>query len=143
MRDQAEQSKTSLFCCSLLFALYIYIHFHAADMGAVSLLVSLESKSHIHLIVGSNSLAAARCTKSLEVGAKPLLITPGTTELPSTLGQRVDNGEVEWLKKSFEDEDVLRLGRDEVNGVVDAVFVTSGQQNPLSMLAFLLLIDKR
>lgn len=78
-------------------------------------------------------MAAARCAKSLDVGAKPLLVAPETAELHYALQKRIDNGEVEWLKKEFEDEDVLRLGREEINRVVDAVFVTSGPRDPLSM----------
>jgi uroporphyrin-III C-methyltransferase len=101
-------------------------------MGPISLLTSINSTSHIHLIVGSNPLAAARCAKSLEVGAKPRLIAPESAELHYALQKRVDNGEVEWLKKPFEDDDVLRLGREEIDGVVDAVFVTSGPRDPLS-----------
>jgi uroporphyrin-III C-methyltransferase len=81
-------------------------------------------------------LAAARCAKSLEVGAKPLLIAPGTADLHYALQKRIDNGEVKWLKKPFEDDDVLRLGRDEIGGVVDAVFVTVGPRDPLSTLFF-------
>jgi uroporphyrin-III C-methyltransferase len=100
-------------------------------MAPISLLTAVDSTSHVHLIVGSNPLAAARCAKSLEVGAKPRLIAPETADLHYALQKRIDSGEVEWLKKAFEDEDVLRLGRDEVNGVVDAVFVTSGPRDPL------------
>jgi hypothetical protein len=102
-------------------------------MGQISLLTSIDSTSHIHLIIGSNPLAAARCSKSLEVGAKPLLIAPETADLHYALQKRIDSGEVKWLKKSFEDEDPLRLGRPEINSVVDAVFVTSGPREPLSM----------
>lgn len=101
-------------------------------MVQISLLTAIDSTSHIHLIIGSNPLAAARCTKSIEVGAKPLLIAPEIAELHYTLQKRIENGEVKWLKKSFEDEDLLRLGRDEINGVVDAVFVTSGSRDGLS-----------
>jgi len=101
-------------------------------MAFTSLLIALDSTSHIHLIVGSNPLAAARCAKSLEVGAKPILIAPGTAELHYALQKRIDDGQVEWQKKKFADEDVLRLGREEVNGVVDAVFVTSGSRDPMS-----------
>ena len=101
-------------------------------MALTSLLTAIDSTSHIHVIVGSNPLAAARCAKSLEVGAKPLLIAPGTVELHYALQKRINKDEVKWLKKSFEDEDVLRLGRDEINGVVDAVFVTCGPRDPLS-----------
>jgi uroporphyrin-III C-methyltransferase len=102
-------------------------------MGPVSLLTAIDSTSHIHLIIGSNPLAAARCAKSLEVGAIPRLIAPESAELHYALQKRIDSGEVEWLKKNFEDEDVLRLGREEINGIVDAVFVTSGPRDPLSM----------
>lgn len=79
-------------------------------------------------------MAAARCAKSLEVGAKPLLIAPEPAELHYALQKRIDNGEVEWLKKPFEDDDVLRLGREEINRVVDVVFVTTGPRDPLSMV---------
>ncbi|RDL35921.1 Tetrapyrrole methylase [Venustampulla echinocandica] len=99
---------------------------------SVSLLTAVDASSHVHLIVGSNPLAAARCTKSLQVGAKPLLIAPETADLHYALQRRIENGEVKWLRKAFEDEDVLRLGRDEINCVVDAVFVTSGPRDPLS-----------
>lgn len=102
-------------------------------MTPISLLTAIDSTSHIHLIIGSNPLAGARCTKSLEVGAKPILITPESSELHYTLQKRIENGEVQWLKKSFEDEDVMTLGREEIGGVVDAVFVTSGPRYPLSM----------
>jgi len=101
-------------------------------MAITSLLAAIDSTSHVHLIVGSNPLAAARCAKSLEVGAKPILIAPEIAELHYTLQKKVDDGEVKWLKKSFKDEDVLRFGREEINGVVDAVFVTSGSRDPLS-----------
>ncbi|PMD32506.1 uroporphyrin-III C-methyltransferase [Hyaloscypha variabilis F] len=101
-------------------------------MSHISLLTSIDSTGHVHLIIGSNPLAAARCNKSLEVGAKPLLIAPETADLHYGLQKRIDNGEVKWLKKSFDDGDVLRLGREEINRVVDAVFVTSGPRDPSS-----------
>src|SRR3954452_12573994 len=105
---------------------------------AISLLTAIDSTSHVHLIIGSNPLAAARCAKSLEVGANPRLIAPETAELHYTLQKRIDSGEVEWLKKSFEDNDVFTLGREDISGVVDAVFVTSGSRDPLSMLSLFL-----
>lgn len=107
-------------------------------MSSISLLTSIDSTSHIHLIIGSNPLAAARCAKSIEVGAKPLLIAPETAELHYSLQKRIDNREVNWLKKSFDDEDILRHGREEIGGVVDAVFVTSSPRDPLSRDTFLL-----
>ena len=47
----------------------------------ISLLTAIDSTSHVHLIVGSNPLAAARCTKSLEVGAIPIVIAPETADV--------------------------------------------------------------
>ena len=101
-------------------------------MEPVSLLTAIDCTAHIHLIIGSNPLAASRCTKSLQVGAKPLLIAPETSELHYALQRRIDSGEVTWLKKSFEESDALTLGREEVGGVVDAVFVTGGMRDPMS-----------
>lgn len=93
---------------------------------APALLTALDATSHIHLIVGSNPLAGARCTRSIEVGAKPILLAPEDATLHYGLAKRIETGEVEWLKRSFRDEDLTALGRPEVDGVVDAVFVTAG-----------------
>ena len=41
------------------------------------------------------------------------------------LQQKIDDGLVEWIKKeTVSREDLVGLGREEVDGVVDAVFVT-------------------
>ncbi|KAK7537184.1 tetrapyrrole methylase [Phyllosticta citribraziliensis] len=99
---------------------------------APALLTAVDSTSHVHLIVGSNPLAGARCSKSAEVGAKPILIAPENSTLHYGLLKRIENGEVEWLKRDFQDSDLTSLGRDDVDGVVDAVFVTLGGKNPQS-----------
>ncbi len=98
----------------------------------ISLLTAIDSTSHVHLIVGSNPLAAARCVKSLEVGAKPIVIAPETAEIHYGLQKRIDDGSVTWLKKRFEDQDLSSLGREEIGCFVDAVFVTTGPRDPLS-----------
>lgn len=109
-------------------------------MTPISLLTGIDATSHIHLIVGCNPLAGARCTKSIEVGAKPILIAPESSELHYTLQKRIETGEVQWLKKSFEDNDLMTLGREEIGRVVDAVFVTSGPRDPLSEYSHRLLV---
>lgn len=83
-------------------------------------------------------MASARCSKSIEVGAKPKVIAPADADVHYVLAKRIDDGEVEWIKKGFEDADLSTLGRGEVDNVVDAVFVTSNGKNALSMgdLAF-------
>lgn len=96
------------------------------------LLTALDSEGHIHLIVGSNPLASARCAKSIEVGARPKIIAPADASVHYVLANRIEDGEVEWIKKSFEDADVSVLGRGEVDNVVDAVFVTTGGKSAAS-----------
>jgi uroporphyrin-III C-methyltransferase len=97
-----------------------------------SLLVGLNCRGSIHLIVGTNPLASSRCAQSLAAGALPILIAPAEVELHYALQRRIDDGEVKWERKSFEDEDLFRLGREEVGNVVDAVFVTTSPRHPQS-----------
>lgn len=99
---------------------------------APALLTALDAAHHVHLIIGSNPLAAARCTRSLEVGAKPTVVAPSDGDVHYGLMKRIEEGEVEWTKRVFKDEDLTELGREEVDGVVDAVFVTLGGKSPLS-----------
>lgn len=104
-----------------------------------SLLTAHDARGHVHLVVGRNPLAAARCRQSLEVGAVPVLIASRTTSddksgdaenwlpgLHHALQRQVESGAVRWIERRFEDSDVLTLGRAEVDGVVDRVFVTEG-----------------
>lgn len=104
----------------------------ATEMDATSLLAALNCRDNIHLIIGTNPLAAARCGQSLSAGAKPILIAPETAELHYGLAKRIEAGEVTWHKKAFQDNHLFTLGREEVGGVVDAVLVTSGPRDPLS-----------
>ncbi|KAE8861558.1 hypothetical protein CFE70_008622 [Pyrenophora teres f. teres 0-1] len=92
---------------------------------APALLTAVDATSHIHLIIGSNPLAAARCARSIEVGAKPILLAPEDSTLHYGLAKRIEAGQVHWVKRSFQEEDLTTLGREEVDGVVDAVFVTA------------------
>lgn len=100
-----------------------------------TLLAGLNCAGNTHLIVGAGPLAAARCTQSLAAGARPILLAPETEELHYALQRRIDDGSVTWEKKAFEDEDLFRLGREDVGRVVDAVFVTSSR-DPLGELRF-------
>ncbi|KAK0387768.1 hypothetical protein NLU13_4013 [Sarocladium strictum] len=100
-----------------------------------SLLAGLNCIGNTHLIIGCNPLAAARCTQSLAAGAHPILLAPDNGEadqLHYALRSKVDDGSVRWEKKIFEDDDLFKLGREEVGGVVDAVFVTSGCRDPIA-----------
>jgi uroporphyrin-III C-methyltransferase len=102
------------------------------DASPAPLLTAVDATSQVHLVIGSDSLAAARCTRCLEVGAKPIIIAPDTGDMHFSLAQRIQAGAVEWLRREFQDSDLTTLGRDEVDRVVDTVFITLGSNNPLS-----------
>ena len=98
-----------------------------------SLLTAVDSVGHVHIVIGTNPLAGARCAKSLEVGAIVKLIAPAGADLHYGLMKRIDEGHVHWIKKDFDNNDLETLGREEVDNVVDAVFVTVGPKHPASM----------
>ena len=99
---------------------------------APALLTSQDCERQIHLIIGSNPLASIRCKRAIEVGAKPKIIAPTDAIVHYALQDLIDNKHVEWVKKAFEDDDVISLGRDEVYNVVDAVYVTSNGKSAVS-----------
>ena len=99
---------------------------------APALLTAQDCVGQVHLIVGSGPLAASRCAKSLEVGAKPIVIAPADSDVHYTLAKHIETRRATWIQREFEDDDLRALGREEVDHVVDAIFVTIGATNPLS-----------
>ncbi|WEW57553.1 uroporphyrin-III C-methyltransferase [Emydomyces testavorans] len=99
--------------------------------GPQVLLTALNVESQVHLIIGSNSLAAARCSKCLEAGAIPIIVAPPNGDT-SFFAQKIQDGEVRWIQRQFDDSDLSTLGREEVDRYVDAVFVTAGGVSPLN-----------
>ncbi|KAK8201909.1 uroporphyrin-III C-methyltransferase [Zalaria obscura] len=97
-----------------------------------AMLTAVDSANHVHLIIGANPLAGARCTRSLEVRAQPKLIAPADSSLHYGITKRIEEGKVEWLQREFQESDLTTLGREEVDHVVDAVFVTTGGNSSLS-----------
>ncbi|OAA76913.1 Uroporphyrin-III C-methyltransferase [Akanthomyces lecanii RCEF 1005] len=93
------------------------------------LLAGLICRGSVHLVVGTNPLAAARCAQSLRAGARPILVAPAATDLHYGLQAKIDDGSVKWEQKTLEDGDLFRLGREEVGGVVDAVFLTTSSRD--------------
>lgn len=95
--------------------------------AATGLLTSNNCQGQVHLIVGSNAIAAARAQKSIEAGAMVKVLaleTEGGAELHYGLRRRIEDGEVEWVRRKFVERDLETLGRKEVDGVVDLVWVT-------------------
>ncbi|KAH8703756.1 putative siroheme synthase [Talaromyces proteolyticus] len=101
------------------------------DNDHAPLLVALNAAAQVHLIIGATSLAAARCTKSLQAGARPIILAPEAADIHFSLRGNIEQGLAQWVKKEFQDQDLTTLGREEVDHVVDAVFVTSGAETPL------------
>lgn len=102
-------------------------------MTAATLLTAQSCVGHVHLILGSGPLAASRCAKSLEVGARPVIVAPETESLHFTLAKAVEEGRVQWVQREFKEQDLQTLGREEVDGYVDAVFVTLPAKDPASI----------
>ena len=98
----------------------------------VPLLTAHDATGHVHLVLGSNSVAHARCTRSTEAGAIPILICGKDDQMHHALRQKVEDGSIRWLQRDFEDQDLQNLGREDADHVVDAVFITTGPKSSLS-----------
>jgi uroporphyrin-III C-methyltransferase len=94
------------------------------------LLTAQDCTGHVHLIIGSGPLAASRCARSLEVGARPILVAESNADLHYTLPSSIEDGRVQWASAEFKEADLSTLGRTEVGGYVDAVFVTTNSKDP-------------
>lgn len=101
-------------------------------MSVPGLLTAHSCVGHVHLIIGCGPLAASRCSRSLQVGAKPVLIAPAGEEVHYTLVKAIDDGRISWLQRPFEDQDLSSLGREEIGRYADAVFVTLAPGDPQS-----------
>ncbi|KAK6382719.1 uroporphyrin-III C-methyltransferase [Exophiala oligosperma] len=99
-------------------------------MTVPALLTAQACVDQVHVILGSGPLAASRCFKSLEVGAHPVIITPNAADLHFNLFACIEDGRVRHIERDFEEEDLQTLGREEVEGYVDAVFVTLPAKEP-------------
>jgi uroporphyrin-III C-methyltransferase len=103
--------------------------------ATISLLTAINATSHVHIVLGTNPLAATRCAQSLAAGARPIVIAPreeDQQQMHYALRKRIDSGEVKWIEAAFDEAHLTTLGRSDVDGFVDAVFVTSGPRDPQS-----------
>jgi len=90
----------------------------------ISLLTAQTCTDHVHLILGTNPLASSRVSHSISSGAKPVVVAPHDSEIHYALQRRIDEGDVQWHQKEFQEDNLFNLGRQEVGKVVDAVFIT-------------------
>ena len=91
----------------------------------VPLLTSVDCTNQVHLVIGDNGIAAKRVTRSLEAGALCVLISPlNAEELHFDLKNLVQRNLVKHVQQEFQEKDLQTHGREEVDHVVDVVFVT-------------------
>lgn len=92
----------------------------------MNLLASLNCQTERHVVVGGNSnISALRINSILSCGAIPILIQKGEiSDFPVSTQEHIASGAVEWINGDFEAVHLTSLGRKEVDGVVDRVFVT-------------------
>jgi len=91
----------------------------------VPLLTSIDCTDQVHLVIGDNGIAAKRVNRSLEAGATCILISPIALEnLHFELRELIKTLKLEFQCKEFYEEALTTLGREQVNHVVDMVFVT-------------------
>lgn len=99
---------------------------------APALLTAIDCSAHVHLIIGSNPLAGTRCAQSRAVGANAILIAPADATMHFGLTKQIEEKAVQWLQREFVEGDLSTLGREEVERVVDAVFITADGRSSAS-----------
>ena len=62
-----------------------------------------------------------------------MVIAPSTSEPHYTLARLIEEGKASWVQRDFQEDDLTMFGREEVDNVVDTVFVTSGPRSPASV----------
>lgn len=90
-----------------------------------NLLASITCTEEVHLIIGVSNVASLRINSILQAGAKPILIAhQATQEIPKSIQDNISSGKLKYIEKEFDTNDLVSLGKEEVDGVVDRVFVT-------------------
>lgn len=86
------------------------------------LLTAVDCEKEIHLIIGSTSnIAFQRALKSIGSGSNPILIFDG--KISSGIKELIDENKLQWVSKKFELNDLMIYGREDVDFIVDRVFV--------------------
>ncbi|KAK9458335.1 tetrapyrrole methylase [Dipodascopsis uninucleata] len=100
------------------------------------LMICQNCEEQVHLVVGSSALSLQRIARSLEYGARVILVAPNDdsssenwqTDVRETTAQ---SNRLTWIERDFSMKDLTTLGRQEVCNVVDMVFVALPRTSPL------------
>lgn len=97
----------------------------------MNLLASLSCRDEVHLVVGgASNIALLRVNSILACGAIPVLVQDTQIEnFPQNLQTHITEKKVKWVQENFRSEHLTTLGRDEVDAVVDKVFVALLRDN--------------
>jgi len=91
------------------------------------LLVSLNSNGEVHGVIGDSPVAFLRVATIIESGAKAIIWATSDELFPPSIKQHIDDGNVQFIRSDYEFENltagVSSYGRDDVDGVIDRLFV--------------------
>lgn len=91
----------------------------------IPLLTSVDCVGQVHLVIGDDGIAAKRATRILEADATCILLSPSNIEdLHFDLKSLIERDQIIHVQRDFRENDLKSLGRTEVDGIVDMVFVT-------------------
>lgn len=92
----------------------------------MTMLASLQCRNERYLVVGGvAAVSLLRINTILAAGATPILIHHGElSQLSSALQDQIEKKQVEWVNEEYDRKHLLTLGREEVDHVVDRVFVS-------------------
>ncbi|RLV95990.1 Uroporphyrinogen-III C-methyltransferase [Spathaspora sp. JA1] len=94
-----------------------------------NLLASLISTGETHLVIGYSNVASIRITSIIESGASPILITnKETSNFSPSIQQYLEDSKLQIISDDLKITNIIQylktLGRPEVEGIVDRVFVS-------------------
>jgi len=96
-----------------------------------NLLASLNTRGEKILLVGYSNVTNLRINSIIESNAYPILLIPEEFDLPSSVKQQASNGKLQVINDSDYASNIeyyLRnIGRNEVDNIIDRVFVTLPQ----------------
>ncbi|KAI0465437.1 hypothetical protein LJB42_000670 [Komagataella kurtzmanii] len=94
------------------------------------LLLADNCQGQIHLVVGLEhlNLCVSRVKTILEAGATPVLVSPQKSTMLDSLQDLATQGTLKVVDQTFSISQLTQLGRDEVDNVVDKVFVVLDSQ---------------
>jgi uroporphyrin-III C-methyltransferase len=91
------------------------------------LLISLNSHDEVHGVIGDSPVAYLRVATIIESGAKAIIWATTDELFPPSVKQHIDDGNLRFIRSDYDFEnltgEVSSCGRDDIDGVIDRLFV--------------------